>query len=350
MFLDYKHIPLSGVVKNRDYFFDREDEIEEIVELIENGADIAVIGEHEIGKSSILWQIYMKAENRDILEGWEVIYIDLQRFEKKEALVRRMLDELGVSVDKSADYSELKIHFEKAISHKKVVLILDEFDKVRELPKVFDKSFRDWLRSLAQSREFDLVISMREEPSRVLSKDTGFTSPFYNIFQIQRIEPFDLETVRKYVQSFGFSPEVGEKIYKLTKGHPRRVNLAIRAFGEWQKDPKVQAEFKSWEKYYEHRRSIYEPPEPSRVRVVLGPVKEWLSRISLCLIGFLATAMITDDQLYSLVSKVFHTDLPLSGFHFYLFLAMLILLSASVGFLTATLGLDGLLKLLLSLR
>ncbi len=350
MFLDYKRVPLSGVVKNRDYFFDRENEIKEIVELIENGADIAVIGEHEVGKSSVLWQIYMKAEAGEILKDWKVIYIDLQGIEKKDRLVRRMLDQLGVSVDKSADYSELKTRFERAISDKKVVLILDEFDKVRELPKVFDKNFRDWLRSLAQSRQFDLVISMREEPSRVLSKDTGFTSPFYNIFQIQRIEPFGPETVKKYVQNFGINPEVGEKIYKLTNGSPRRVNLAIRAFGEWRDDPKIQGKFTSWEKYYEHLTSIYEPPEPSRARVVLGPVKEWLSRISLFLIGFLGTAMISDDQLYSLVSKVFHTDLPLSGCHFCIFIVMLVFLSAAVGFLAAYLGLDGLIKLLLSIR
>lgn len=321
----------------KSFFFDRKKDIDEIIRLLEKGRDVAIVGESGVGKSSILCQLRNKVRNGEILKGRTVLYIDMQRIESKEEFALKALHQLNVSVERGNSWDRLKEKFEESIKGKNVVLIIDEFDKVTELSEVFDHNFVGWLRSWGQSKKLALLIAERKPPLYIF-QDSGKTSPFYNVFVVKRIEPFNEKQVINYVSPWGIGEETGKRIFKLTKGHPRTVNLAVFAWCNHQQDENIKQKYRTWEKYYKHLIKIYRPPEPRTLKGIMSSGWILADRISLAAIGFIGTAVIVNTGLFSLIEK--------TGFPVIVHWVLLVFISAAAGVLLYSLGLEGVAKLI----
>ncbi len=182
--------------------------------------NLAIIGMHRIGKSSLAHKVIIEQKNNLTGKGILPIWMGVASYDLSSdffhALVKRCAREmkrlnwLSDEVQELADYAletedswdEIKDFFieVKEIGYR-MLLILDEFDHTRHLFKG-NTAFQR-LRELADYPDygFSLVLTSRRS-IRDIERLAGSTSPFHNIFQVQRLGMFNDEDLKIYFALF----------------------------------------------------------------------------------------------------------------------------------------------------
>ena len=185
-----------------------------------NPGNLAIIGMHRIGKSSLAHKAIIGQKNSLTGKGILPIWMGVASYDLSSdffhALVKRCTREmkrlnwLSDEVQELADYAletadswdEIKDFFieVKEIGYQ-MLLILDEFDHTRHLFKG-NTAFQR-LRELADYPDygFSLVLTSRRS-IRDIERLAGSTSPFHNIFQVQRLGMFNNEDLKIYFDLF----------------------------------------------------------------------------------------------------------------------------------------------------
>lgn len=185
-----------------------------------NPGNLAIIGMHRIGKSSLAHKAIIERKDNLTEKGILPIWMGVASYDLSSdffhALVKRCvremkrLDWLSDPIQEVADYAldtenswdEIKDFFmEVKESGYQMLLILDEFDHTRHLFKG-NTAFQR-LRELADYPDygFSLVLTSRRS-IRDVERIAGSTSPFHNIFQVQRLGMFDHEDLAIYFSLF----------------------------------------------------------------------------------------------------------------------------------------------------
>lgn len=182
--------------------------------------NLAIIGMHRIGKSSLAHKVIIEQKDNLIKKRILPIWMGVASYDLSSdffhALVKRCAREmkrlnwLSDEVQELADYvletedswDEIKDFFieVKEIGYR-MLLILDEFDHTRHLFKG-NTAFQR-LRELADYPDygFSLVLTSRRN-IRDIERLAGSTSPFHNIFQVQRLAMFNDEDLKIYFSLF----------------------------------------------------------------------------------------------------------------------------------------------------
>ena len=185
-----------------------------------NPGNLAIIGMHRIGKSSLAHKAIIERKDNLTEKGILPIWMGVASYDLSSgffhALVKRCvremkrLDWLSATVQELADdalevedsWDEIKDFFTevKEIGYR-MLLILDEFDHTRYLFKG-NTAFQR-LRELADYPDygFSLVLTSRRS-IRDIERLAGSTSPFHNIFQVQRLAMFNDEDLKIYFSLF----------------------------------------------------------------------------------------------------------------------------------------------------
>src|SRR5574341_1912221 len=131
------------MVKNPDEFFGRKNELRTIFSRLSNLQSSDVFGERKIGKSSLLYYIFLKSHEK-LGDDYSVAYIDLQdaHYHTVEDFLKNSLHELGCKsevINSSNGLHKNLIAFTESINElrkrKKPVLLIDEFERLTKKPE-----------------------------------------------------------------------------------------------------------------------------------------------------------------------------------------------------------------------
>ena len=212
-----------GRIVHGDRFIGRKAIVNNIENRIihpDNPGNLAIIGMHRIGKSSLVHKTIIEQKDNLTRKGFLPIWMGVASYDLSSgffhALVKRCvrgmkrLGWLSDTVQDLADYAletedswdEIKDFFieVKEIGYR-MLLILDEFDHARHIFKG-NTAFQR-LRELADYPDygFSLVLTSRRSV-RDIERIAGSTSPFHNIFQIQRLAMFNDDDLAIYFSRF----------------------------------------------------------------------------------------------------------------------------------------------------
>jgi hypothetical protein len=284
-----------------DEFFDREDYVNLFINYIERRQPIALLAPRRMGKSSLLNYVKLKVKDKYVvakisLEGimsiedftdeltekliLEAVSNSLKmRFKTvASSLVSSLnqflgsiksfgikLSNLEFYIDRYSLFKEERLQPSEILDHvlllpqrtaedlgKNVVLMIDEFQKIRMLKQPFPKILELARKRFQESKNVEVIVS-GSELGLMEEMITQSKEPFYNYFKIEKLKPFDKETSIRFLNEGlrGKCKEYYEKIYEITEGIPAWLNLAGLVFEKGEcsieaflKDPNIEIELK----------------------------------------------------------------------------------------------------------
>jgi hypothetical protein len=218
----------SGRINDPALFFGRRQIVREVCSELAKGCSVAVLGDSQMGKSSLLYYLYTTSSAWN--PGGLVEFVDLQGVLDETDFCETILLKLGES---GSTLRELK----RALADRKLILLLDEVERLAEHD--FSPRLHDLLRSLAQEGHFALCLAT-ERPLEELfpARAPGGVSPFYNIFTTKTLGPYTAAEARELLASraagTGISftePEI-ERLLAESQCHPARLQALAKALFE----------------------------------------------------------------------------------------------------------------------
>ena len=185
-----------------------------------NPGNLAIIGVHRIGKSSLAYKTIIEQRDKLINKGILPIWRGLSSYDQPSDFFRSLIDEyvneikdLGWMTERiqhsadraletSASWDRIKRFFKEVKdAGYGVLFILDEFDHARTLFKG-ETAFQR-LRELADYPDYRLSLVLTSRRNiRDIELSAGSSSPFHNIFQVQRLGMFSDEDLEIYFSRF----------------------------------------------------------------------------------------------------------------------------------------------------
>lgn len=185
-----------------------------------NPANLAIIGVHRIGKSSLAYKTIIEQKDQLIGKGILPVWVGLSSHYQSSDFFDSLVDEyvsemegldwLTERIQRSADralepnasWDRIKRFFKEVQNAGYgVIFILDEFDHARNLFKG-DTAFQR-LRELADYPDYRLSLVLTSRRNiRDVELSAGSSSPFHNIFQVQRLAMFNDEDLKTYFSLF----------------------------------------------------------------------------------------------------------------------------------------------------
>ena len=227
----------------------------EIISVIEsriiqpkNPGNLAIIGVHRIGKSSLAYKTIIEQKDQLFAKGVLPIWMGLSSYDQSSEFFHSLVGEcvnemedlnwLTAEIQRLADraleanaaWDRIKRFFKKVHSAGYGTLfIFDEFDQARHLFKG-DTAFQR-LRELADHPDYRLSLVLTARRSiRDIERLAGSTSPFHNIFQVQRLAMFSDKDVETYFSQFSsvgipISEANRERILYYCGAHPYLLEM-----------------------------------------------------------------------------------------------------------------------------
>ncbi|MBD2150929.1 ATP-binding protein [Pseudanabaena sp. FACHB-1277] len=199
---------------------------ERIFDFLNAGSGVELLGDRQIGKSSVLQQIKHRAASALRLER-KPIYLNLQEVHTEIEFYASLCEKLEMATCKG--YS-----FFRAMRDRRVLLLLDEAEKMSW--DGFTREVREQLRSLAEGENapLRLVVAARTPLDRLFpdSHESGMTSPFQGICVRVELNTWHRETVQRFIISklentgVCFSDAEIEKLWQDSQGHPQKLMKA----------------------------------------------------------------------------------------------------------------------------
>ncbi len=256
-------------------FFDRDEEVRTLINYIENRQPAAIIAPRRIGKSSLLNFVKLKVSDKYIvaklsLEGItsvEEFGDELNRKLILDSLAKSLklrikfnltnvldslnqflgsiksigvkLNNLEVYIERYSLFKQERLKPNEVLDdilllpqrtaedlNKRVVIMIDEFQKIRYLKQPFPRIL-EMMRKRFQESDLVEVIISGSEVGLIEEMLENPKEPFYNFFKIERLRPFDKETSIRFLDEGlkGRCRDLYERGYEITKGFPAWLNL-----------------------------------------------------------------------------------------------------------------------------
>lgn len=209
----------SGRINDPSLFFGRQRIVREICAELSKGCSVSIVGESQVGKSSLLYYLYQTRANW--LTQGTIEFIDLQGVLDEADFCETILSKLGESGD---TLRALK----RALASRELVLLLDEVERLAEGD--FNPRLHDLLRSLAQEPYFAMCLATVQPLVKVFPARTpGGVSPFHNIFTEKTLGHFteaearDCIAARLATTGVTFSECEIERLMAESQCHPARL-------------------------------------------------------------------------------------------------------------------------------
>lgn len=211
---------LTGRIDDPQLVFGREKEVKRIFELLNSNNSVAIIGEAEIGKSSLLRLVEHQAASK-LNSFRQPIYLNLGNVEDEADFYYALCDLVGIREQRGFRLSrELKKH--------KLLLILDNVENMAW--DGFTNQIRSQIRALAEGINAPLrLVIAAHKPLNRLFPDSGMVSPFENICLEESIFYWDEITSLNFINyrlqnnPIHFTQAEIARIITESKGHPKRL-------------------------------------------------------------------------------------------------------------------------------
>ena len=240
-FINNPFQPLNGFVDESHLFFGRTKEIQRIFETLNSGSSVAIIGERQIGKSSLLMEISRQAQTQ-LFQPRKPIYLNLQSIHNDQDFYQALCDHAEIEFCQG-------YRLTRNIQNHRLLLILDEVEKMTW--DGFTNNIRGQLRGLAEGSNapLRLVVAGCTSLDQLFpdSQDMGMTSPFTGICIEYNLQKWDKQTICDFIKSRLKSPllkpeyqtitftedEISELINN-SQGHPQKLMaLSYQTFNRY---------------------------------------------------------------------------------------------------------------------
>lgn len=223
-----------GKLDDPKLFYGREELLHQIFEDLSKGQSISLVGESEIGKSSIMSMICKTGVKKLNYPSEAFIYIDMQRIHQEENFWKSLYYKLGLRelyLEHGHDVPELEDELQKRQQEnniKRYIICIDELEKMTDKSN-FSLTQRETLRSFANgaNEPFSLVTASFS-PIDILFPD-WFTSPFDNIFLHKPVNCFSTEEAQGFLKFYllntgvTFTEDQISELLEKTQCHPAKL-------------------------------------------------------------------------------------------------------------------------------
>jgi len=179
-----------------DHFFDREEEMNEVVEFLKRRPlqSISIVSPAQMGTTSFLMKLsnVVGSEHQPQIR---FIYIDLVGLSEKVEFYECVANKLGGTAKRPAELSNI---IEQITDH--VFLVFDNFEALLSKPEEFNASFFGWLRNIAKDRIGLIIGSTRPLGTLIIPWDRD-SSTFHQIFQTVRLSPWTKDIAKGFLKS-----------------------------------------------------------------------------------------------------------------------------------------------------
>ncbi len=204
-------------------FFGRKQLLRNIFEALEKGINLSLIGETQIGKSSLLRKVCQLRAKQ--LPNKTFIDLDLSSVHDEGDFFKALCDEIGIPEKRG-----YLLH--RALHGKQYVLCLDNIERLTNT--LFSGDERTELRGLAEGADapLTLLIASRSRLDTLFPDSPLKASPLAGICQRLTIPPFSPEEVRAFIHTrlqptgVQFTDAEIENIWQQSQGHPNKVQRA----------------------------------------------------------------------------------------------------------------------------
>jgi serine/threonine protein kinase/energy-coupling factor transporter ATP-binding protein EcfA2 len=302
-----------GPIRDQEYFYGREEETRQVLQAVNHGQCVSLVGPRKIGKTSLL--LHLEALNHDGSSREEVyVYVDGQAHRETQASVfySEILHRIGEvliaqdrpvqPVEEPKDEMDL-MGLRQAISSLtrrgiRPVILIDEFDALCENQN-FDLAFFSGLRSLATTLGVVYVTASKRTLFQLNREKKILGSPFFNYFQPLYVGLFDDESVLRLIREPSaacgahFDDKMVAEISRLAGKHPffsqRVCHIAFEMLrvqkGESREQDLEQIRVRSRQELEDQMASYWEDlgPEERRIlfSVATGEALQQVSEVTL---------------------------------------------------------------------
>jgi len=216
-----------GCITDPDRFFDREELLRQIFEELRKGANLSLVGESQIGKSSLLSMVRALGPERMGMPSEAFVYLSLQWVDDEDDFYEELCKELGVETCRGGKLT-------RALRGKHYVLCLDEIEKMAWDSLGFTVRVRGHLRGLADgpAAPLRLVVASRSPLARLFPDSPELDSPLAGICLQKDVGPFPPDVARAFLaqrlRGSGVAFTEGEigALLAETGGHPAKLQRA----------------------------------------------------------------------------------------------------------------------------
>jgi hypothetical protein len=222
--------PFSDRVRIEDptRFFGRTEFLRQLQEDLQKGMSLALVGETQIGKSSILQYLYRRGKHQWRGKASKFIYMDMQLIDRDEDFQSALCHHFGIETN----CSMFQLDRELKRRGQKYILCLDEVEMLSH--ELFSFKVRANLCGLANgdSAPLILVTATRSPLSIIFPDRPTETSPLASLCQQRDVlsfteqETIDFIHLRLEPTGVKFSDRDIEKLYQQTNGHPGQLQQA----------------------------------------------------------------------------------------------------------------------------
>jgi hypothetical protein len=219
-----------GCIRDPARFFDRDELLRRIFEELGKGSSLSLVGETQIGKSSLLAMICHQGPETLQLSPEQFCLLDLQGIGDENEFFEALCEVLALPQTLRG------WQLTRALRQRgqRYVVCLDEIEKMVN-PHGFPGAARTELRGLADGSEapLSLVIASRSPLESLFEDDPRSTSPLAGLCGAPlRVHPFSLAITQQFLRerlkgnAIQFSLADGERLHQQSKGHPARLQAA----------------------------------------------------------------------------------------------------------------------------
>jgi hypothetical protein len=229
-------------------FFGRENEIEEIYQLIRQQQSIFLLGERRTGKSSILNAISFLRDDR-VPEEVRFVFVNClyAAGSPERRFIKHMLNQITdeAEIDSFPPERDSLVEAAKQARRKgrQLAILMDEFDVLLDNPEI-PRDLFGFFRAWSEEYAIPFVITSREGRIDALLKTESVGSPFWNIFKTVYVGPFSHSEALQLIETpaerceLPFKPEEVDWIHDRGGHHPLFLQIAASyAFNQRDIDP-----------------------------------------------------------------------------------------------------------------
>jgi type II secretory pathway predicted ATPase ExeA len=219
--------PFSDRVRIEDptRFFGRTEFLRRLQEDLQKGMSLALVGETQIGKSSILQYLYRQGKHQWGGKPSKFVYMDMQLIDRDEDFQSALCHHFGIETN----CNMFQLDRELKRRGQKYILCLDEVEMLSH--EMFSFKARANLCGLANGDSAPLIlITATRSPLNIIFPDRpNETSPLASLCQQRDVLPFDeqetIDFIHMRLEQTGikFSDRNIAEIYQQTNGHPGKV-------------------------------------------------------------------------------------------------------------------------------
>jgi hypothetical protein len=219
-----------GCIRDPARFFNRERELAEIFDELRKGSSLSLVGEAQVGKSSLLAMIAVQGPQELQRDPADFITIDMQVIRNEAEFFEALCEKLGLGLTVRG------WDLDKALRGRQVVVCLDEIEKMTNR-QCFSGEERTELRGHASGPDspLTLVIASRS-PLEMLFEDNPLrTSPLASLCHALRLVPFSQATSEAFLlhrlqgHAVAFSARQRQMLHEQSGGHPGQLQAAAAA-------------------------------------------------------------------------------------------------------------------------